>query len=322
MSQTHHQQDVVELQAPDISAYRQGNTGVEYITTYDSGRAGPHVMISAVVHGNEICGAIALDHLFQTGIRPLLGRLSLAFMNVDAYLSFDPQNPRASRCVEEDFNRLWDERVLAGARDSVECRRARQVWPVVDTVDFLLDIHSMSNVTEALMIAGPEAKGRQLSQALGLPRTVVSDAGHAAGKRMRDYRPFVDPSSARNALLIECGQHWEKSSAEVAIDSAYRFLAHFGLIDRETKLANVRCEWPEAQRFIQVSGPETIQSDAFAFTQAFVGMEVISKAGTLIAHDGEREVRTPYDNAVLIMPTRKPKKGESALRYGQYIPPT
>ena len=30
----------VSLQAPDISPYREGNTGVEYLTTFDSGKPG------------------------------------------------------------------------------------------------------------------------------------------------------------------------------------------------------------------------------------------------------------------------------------------
>ncbi|GIT03457.1 MAG: hypothetical protein CM1200mP28_07160 [Deltaproteobacteria bacterium] len=54
---------------------------------------GPHVMISSVVQRNELCGAIAVDHILQNNVRPLKGKLSLAFMNVDAYLSFDPDNP-------------------------------------------------------------------------------------------------------------------------------------------------------------------------------------------------------------------------------------
>ena len=53
------EQPPVELSAPDISPYRDGNTGVDYVHTFDSGRPGPDVMINAVIHGNEICGAIA-----------------------------------------------------------------------------------------------------------------------------------------------------------------------------------------------------------------------------------------------------------------------
>ena len=44
----------IELIAPDISAYRAGNTGIDYVTTFDSGIAGPHIMVSAVTHGNEL----------------------------------------------------------------------------------------------------------------------------------------------------------------------------------------------------------------------------------------------------------------------------
>jgi hypothetical protein len=45
---------------------------------------------------------------------------------------------------------------------------------------------------------------------------------------------------------------------------------------------------------------------------------VIPKVGTVIAHDGSREVRTPYDNCVLVMPTRRITKGQTAVRLGRY----
>lgn len=41
----------VELTPPDIEPYRAGNTGVEYVTTLDSGVAGPHVLVTALTHG-------------------------------------------------------------------------------------------------------------------------------------------------------------------------------------------------------------------------------------------------------------------------------
>ena len=84
----------------------------------------------------------------------------MAFMILEAFLSFDPENPTASRYVEEDFNRLWTTEVLDGNRDSVELKRARELRPIVDTVDFLQDIHSMQTVTPPLMMAGPLSKGR------------------------------------------------------------------------------------------------------------------------------------------------------------------
>ena len=56
-----------------------------------------------------------------------------------------------------------------------------------------------------------------------------------------------------------------------------------------------------------------------AFVAPVQGLHVIRKRGTVIARDGEREVVTPYDDCVLIMPTRKPKRGETAVRLGRYV---
>jgi len=277
-------------------------------------------MITAVVHGNELCGAIALDWLFRHDVKPLKGRLSLGFMNVAAYLSFDPANPTASRFVDEDFNRLWTAEVLDNPeRQSAELTRARAVRPYIDTVDLLLDIHSMQRKQPAMMMAGPLAKGRALAKAVGLPEIVVTDSGHAAGKRMRDYEGFADPASPKNALLVECGQHWEKSSAPIAIHSALRFLLVNGVVDAAWAAEGLEGLELPAQRFVEVTGPVTIASDAFRFVQEFNGLEVIPKAGTVIAWDGEAPVATPYDDCVLIMPSRRLNPGASAVRLGRYV---
>ena len=309
----------VELEALDISRYRRGNTGIDYVTTFDSDVPGPHVMLSALVHGNELCGAHALDHLLREGVRPQRGKLTLAFMNVAAYARFDPANPAASRYVDEDFNRLWSADVLDGPRDSVELRRAREIRPLADSVDLLLDVHSMQHATPPLMLAGPLDKGRRLAAEVAAPVHVVCDAGHAAGARLRDYAAFGDPGSHRNALLVECGQHWARGTAGVAVEVALRFLACSGAVAREwveTRLPRIA---PAAQRFIEVTGPVTIETDRFRFAEDYRGMEVIPERGTIIGWDGDRAIRTPYADCVLIMPSRRLRRGESAVRLGRYV---
>ena len=309
----------VSLVPPDISSYRIGNTGVDYIHQFDSGKPGPNVMISSVVHGNELCGAIAVDHMLQNDVRPMKGKLTLAFMNVDAYLSFDADNPSASRYLDEDFNRLWTKEVLKGNRDSNELRRARKVLPVLDTVDLLLDIHSMQTATTPLMMAGPLDKGCEFARKLGIPEVVVMDFGHKAGRRMREYEGFSDPESNKNALLIECGQNWDQRSADLAITASWRFLMMLGLVSEENAATHFRTEPPSEQRIIKVSGPYTIRNSDFSFKEPYVGLEEIRSAGTVIADDGEIEVKTPYDNCVLIMPSRRQRPGDTAVRFGKYI---
>jgi len=308
----------IELPQPDLAPYRSGNTGVAYYTSVDSGRDGPHLMINALTHGNELCGAVAVDHLLRAGIRPLRGRLTLGFANVAAYARFDPGDPAASRYVDEDLNRLWDAATLDGSRRSAELGRAREMRPLVDAVDHLLDIHSMHNDSAPLMLAGPLAKGRDEALALGTPEYVVLDSGHAAGRRLRDYGAFGDPASPRTALLVECGQHWERRAGPVAIDAAYRFLLRWGAVAADTAAPHL-LPAPPRQRLIEVTDAVTIGTDRFVFEHPFSGLEVVPEAGTPIARDGDRPIVTPYDRCVLIMPSRRLRKGLTAVRLGRFV---
>jgi predicted deacylase len=307
----------IELAPPDIASYRAGNTGIPYVTTFDSGRPGPHVMVNAVTHGNELCGAIAVDFLFRNGARPRRGALTLSFANVAAFASFDPKKPNASRFVEEDFNRLWDAATLDGPRDSAELRRARELRPVVERADFLLDLHSMQHATAPLMLAGLLDKSLDLAKRVGVPEYVVRGAGHAAGRRMRDYGGFGDAASPKAALLVECGQHWEKRSEEVALATTLRFLAALDILD-PAFLARHPVDIGPRQRVITVTEAVTIATDDFRFAADYRGLEVIPKKGTLLGQDGGREIRTPYDDCVLIMPSRRLKRGQTAVRLGQF----
>ena len=63
----------IEISPVDIEPYRAGNTGIPFVTTFDSGIDGPHVMVMAITHGNELCGAIAVDWLLSARFGPSRG---------------------------------------------------------------------------------------------------------------------------------------------------------------------------------------------------------------------------------------------------------
>ena len=318
MSDTLFEDYPINLTAVDISPYKAGNTGVDYITTFDSGEPGLHVMISAILHGNEISGAITLDHLLKKDVRPLAGKLSFAFANPEAYLAFDPNNPWASRYIDEDMNRVWSEDVLGSERTSLELERARQMRPIIDQVDMLLDLHSMEHPIPAMMMAGGHAKGQQLSKDIATPKFVILDRGHSTGKRLRDYGEFDDPMSGRIALLFEAGQHWEEDSKIISIDMALRFLKLFGTIDMDT-LMDDHLELSEDQNLIEITHPITIATDDFRWADDFTGLECFQDAGSLIGWDGDKEICTPYDDCILIMPNSNLHKGGTAVRLGKQI---
>ena len=311
----------VELTPPDLSAYAKGTDGIPYIWTFDSGLPGPHVALTAIVHGNEPCGALALDWLMQRGTRPVRGKLSFAFVNVAAHEAFDPQVPDASRWIDEDFNRLWSTDTLddPDRKLTEELRRAREIRPWLDTVDLLLDIHSMQNRNAPLTIAGLRPKGRDLARAVGYPDLVINDHGHAEGMRMRDYGGFSDPASPRNAMLVECGQHWEAAAEAVALETAIRFLRATGAV-----APDFAADWmadrpaPAPMQLFQVSRAVTIETDDFRFAENWTGLERLPQ-GTLIGYDGPTEVRAPHPVTVLIMPSRRLWRGKTAVRLAEPV---
>jgi predicted deacylase len=309
----------IEVAFPDISRWAAGNTGTPYVWRFAARAAGPHALVQGLTHGNEVCGAIALDELLAAGFRPARGTLTVVFANVDAYARWDPAAPFKSRCVDEDFNRVWSDAVLSGPRQSADLARARALRPFYDAAEFLLDLHSMTDPCPPLALAGRRAKGVALARGLRMPRDIVVDAGHAAGTRLRDYAFFDDPADPRAALLVECGQHWERAAVDVARQATLRFLAHLGLVDDATLATRLNAAEPPPQRIIEVTDTVAIRSDRFEFALSVTGLMRIARAGTLLARDGEAEIRTPYDDCLLIMPTRRPKRGETAVRLGRYV---
>ncbi len=300
----------VNLAAPDLTPWRMGNTGIPGVHSFAADIAGPHLLVTALVHGNEIAGAILLDRLLRARPAPRRGRITLALANLDAFTRFTPDDPTASRFVDEDMNRVWEEHVLDGSGRSAELRRARELRPVVDQADVLLDLHSMLWPSDPLILTGRSAQAAELGLAIGVPPTVVADDGHAGGRRLIDYHRFAKAVPGRTALLVEAGQHWEDATVGT-MDGCLRQLAgRLGLFPPAPPLP--------PGRLAQVTRTVTAQTDHFAFLRDFRGGEIIAERNTLIALDGEVEIRTPHDHCLLVMPSPRTLRGHTAVRLARF----
>lgn len=309
----------VEIAVPDIRRWIDGNAGIPGVWTFTGAESGPHLAITALVHGNEIAGAHVLDRWLRDGVRPARGRLSLAFCNLAAFRRFDPADPTATRFVDEDLNRCWSEADLDMRRISSELRRARELRPLLDTVDVLLDLHSMLWPSDPLILAGQTEKAARLGVAIGVPPVVVSDAGHAGGRRMIDYARFADPATDAAAVLVEAGAHWQDATVARMNLAAARVLRHLGMARPGDPLPPDPPALPAPRRAI-VTRTITAASRDFAFVREFRGGEVIPARNTLIALDGEDEIRTPHDDCLLVMPTPMVPRGHTAVRLARLLP--
>ncbi len=288
------------------------------MTIIDGAAPGPTAMISALIHGNEICGAFALERMLSENFTVDRGRLILAFANTAAFFQFDSSRPYASRFIDEDMNRVWSADVLDGPRNTVELARARELGPYAEAADYLLDLHSTSLPTPPMLLCGTPKKGRAFAASMGYPSYVVADAGHSAGVRLRDFAAFGDPASARVGMLVECGQHFEENSPAVALNAVLAFLRAARMIDGAPPGFPTPPE-PSDQKLIEVTHTITIRSDRFVFDREYRCFETIAQAGTLIARDGTREIVAPYDDCVLVMPARQPVRSQTAVRLGRYV---
>ena len=315
-----------DLPAPDLSAWRAGNTGTEGVWHFDSGLPGRQVLVSALIHGNELCGAWALKGLLESGLRPQAGSLTLMFCNLAAFDRFDAANHDAARFVEQDMNRQWsDERM--DAADSLERRRCAALRPFVAQADWLLDLHSMHEPCAPLLLTGVQPRNLALAKQMAAPEHIVIDAGHQDGTRMRDYGRFGLPDAQAGdsrSLLVECGFHGDPASRAVAQDQCLRFIEASGIVDG-AELARLLPGWrltdAPRQWALQVTGPVVAKNERFTFTEAFTGLEVIARAGTVIGDNDGEPVTTPYDDCVLVMPsTRQARAGVSVVRFARRRP--
>jgi len=305
----------VGFAVPDLRPWLGGNCGIQGVWTFAAAAPGPHLALVALTHGNEIAGAAVLAEMLMAGIRPQRGRLSLIFANTDAFLAFDPANPTATRYHDEDLNRLWGEDRLQSPRDSREMRRVRELLPVIESVDVLVDLHSMLWPSDPLILAAGAERAIKLGQSLGTPRLTVADPGHIAGRRLVDHAHFTKPGGSGAAVLVEAGQHWETATITAMATTARRAPRLYGV------LGPAPAPSPEPPLLARVTETVTATSHSFIFTREFRGGEIIPKAGTVIAQDGVRDIRTPHDDCLLVMPTPVAPRGHTAVRLARFEAP-
>ena len=105
----------------------------------------------------------------------------------------------------------------------------------------------------------------------------------------------------------------------VAINTCRQFLAAVGAVDARLLDCLGPAPPPGPQQVVEVTEAVTVADGRFRFTHEYHGLEVIPKAGTVIAFDGKEPVRTPYDQCVLIMPSRRLARGFTAVRLGRFV---
>lgn len=304
----------IEVAPVPIDRWADGNTGIPFLWSFEAVQPGPHVAIVALTHGEEICGSSALDLLLRERLRPRRGRLSPLFNNWRAHQRWDPAAPNRAFHIDQDMNRIWEPSLLDGDAHGVELARARELRSFVDSVDVLLDLHSTQQPSPPMTLPGWPRRKTEFACALGWPHLVIRDDG--AG-RLRDWGGLGAECGARVGVVVECGQHWVAETGRNALRAAARLLAHLEIIDPVQ--ARALGDPPPAARPRVVTVTHTIRArgDGAVLDRVWPDLAEVAEPGTYLGSDGLADIRTPYANAVLVMPVSRPRPGAVMLRIAQ-----
>jgi len=313
----------VEVLPRDISAYRRGTTGIDFVHRFVGPRPGPSVGIAGLTHGNEICGMEAVTWLLDLGLRPRRGTLTLWLGNVAAYEALradDLAHQTRHRFVDRDMNRVWADDVLHGDRTSQEAARARELLPVVESLDALLDIHSTTFCDIPFLIYPDHPRNRRLAEAPGWPgRHVLMRGGQHSGLTMLERGRFGDATSDALALGVECGTHLSRAACETARQMALGFLDVLDMLPdgfAAQHRVSPTADTPIRRYAIrQVFRP---RGDGARFVRGFAPFEEVS-AGTPIVVDGDEVFAAPFDRCTILMPSPVATAGRDMVTLAEEV---
>jgi uncharacterized protein len=217
------------------------------LTQFNSLTRGPRLIVLGAVHGNEVCGSLAIRRVlaeFASGqLRIKRGRVS--FVPVTNGLAYAKGKREGDRNLNRDF------RPAVVPLDN-EDRIANVLAPLLASHDILLDLHSFNSQGDPFIFLGPEnnsdelepfsqqAQEEDFAAALGPKRVVhgwMPAFALGVSRRANDKVSYgvgtteYMRSQGGIAVTVECGNHADPLAPEVAYQAIHRALRNFDLIE-------------------------------------------------------------------------------------------
>jgi predicted deacylase len=300
------------------------------IHQYHSLHAGPRLLVLGAVHGNETCGTKALrqaiDWLDANKASVTRGTLTMIpVTNTKAYA-------QGTREGDRNLNRRL---VSNAAPKDHEDRVGQALLREMAEHDVLLDLHSFRSHGEAFVMLGPrnndhalepfsqQHNENALAQALGPTRMVegwmeiyarycslARENGHAEA----DPDLGVGTTEAMRRLggygvTLECGNHLDPATGEVAWNAIWRTLQHLGMLS-----APVVSPAPENRVFDVLRLHDVLvrnhQNDHLS--RSWNAFEAYENGALLATRHGGHEVRAESDGRI-VFPSVEVPVGEEWL---------
>ncbi|MDH4391161.1 MAG: succinylglutamate desuccinylase/aspartoacylase family protein [Aquabacterium sp.] len=291
---------------------------------------GPRLLVTGAVHGNEVCGTLAIRRvLAEIDAGTLVVRRgSVTFVPVCNPLAYQ----RGQRAGDRNLNRALEPRPQP--QDN-EDHLANWLCPLLAAHDGLLDLHSFSGGGPPFVMVGPRensgplepfsqaATEEALVRVLGVQRAVDGWLGTYAGGVARraqqaradglapDALPELHPrygmgtteymrSQGGWALTLECGAHTSPESPQVAWRAIHRTLAHLQMTDEPPPQPVAGIEALSLHAVVDRQHPDDrFVRDWHSFDAVLAGMLIGHRAGgQAVVAPGDGWLVFPNDRAL------------------------
>jgi succinylglutamate desuccinylase len=257
---------------------------------------GKTVAVIGGVHGNESVGMSALRWARET-ITPEAGTVY--------FIEGNPEAVRKNvRFIEKNLNRCFSKE-LSG--DSLEELRARELMPILDECDMLLDIHA-SNSHDATPFVICEENGMEIGCLLDFP--IISTGWDALEPGTTDW--YVN-QQRKIGIGIECGSvHRPEETLTLAQESILRFLRYTGNLEGGEESHDI------PQRHIHVHTVAHRSTEPVTFSRDYADFELLEHE-EVFARSGDREYVAGQDDCI-IFPRPNAPFGAEIFILGREIP--
>lgn len=288
--------------------------------SYSSGQPGPRLIVLGAVHGNEVCGSLAIGQvmaMFDAG-EIALDAGHVTFVPVTNPLAY----ARRTRAGDRNLNRGLQPTDAPG---EFEDEVANWLCPLLASHDVLLDLHSFQGEGEPFVFIGPEnnegriepfghaALEEQLALRLGVGRCVfgwLSTYAVGVEQRQRAAEPARTKSASADArygigtteymrsvggwgVTLECGRHNDPSAVDVARTAIVNALTHLGL------LSGARPEPVQRVQTLRLCEVVDRADASDEFARAWQSFDAIQR-GELIGTRGDgARVVAPFDGFIV-----------------------
>ena len=225
--------------------------------TYAGTGFGPRLVVTGAVHGNETCGPRAIEGTMREldAGKLYIARGAVTFVPIANPLAYALGQRAGDRNLNRNLTPTNEPREF-------EDHVANWLCPLLARHDVLLDLHSTRAATQPFALVGPldndgplqpfhwSRQERDLARRLGVSRFVhgwLATYAKGVERRARAGTGSAANSDARYgigtteymrsaggyAVTLECGQHEDPRSVDVAARAIRNALSFLGLVDAE-----------------------------------------------------------------------------------------